>query len=146
MMATGGAFPSLSEPPQLPSSPPQPLPPEDWNAPELSYRVQWRPAGDGGLWAEAMVTAPPVVVTPTPTFTPYDLRLQALNPAGKGPETPPTLGYSGEDGKHLGRRGWDPMCGCMWDPGIWVLYIYTHTRAHIGNLEVQEMHIDMHTH
>ncbi|KYO34889.1 neuronal cell adhesion molecule isoform C [Alligator mississippiensis] len=75
----------------------EPLPPEDWNAPELSYRVQWRPAGDGGLWAEAMVTAPPVVVTPTPTFTPYDLRLQALNPAGKGPETPPTLGYSGED-------------------------------------------------
>ncbi|NWJ04481.1 L1CAM protein, partial [Crypturellus undulatus] len=78
----------------------QPLPPGDWNAPELQYRVQWRPRGTeapGGGWHEATVTAPPVVVGGTPTFSPYELRVQALNPAGKGPEPAVVLGYSGED-------------------------------------------------
>ncbi|NXD47000.1 NGCA protein, partial [Copsychus sechellarum] len=76
----------------------QPLPPADWNAPQLRYRVQWRPLEqEGGPWAEATVGAPPLVVRDTPTFTPYEIRVQALNEAGKGPEPPRVVGYTGED-------------------------------------------------
>ncbi|NXQ07510.1 NGCA protein, partial [Vidua macroura] len=76
----------------------QPLPPGDWNAPELRYRVQWRPLEPGrGRWAEATVGDPPLVVRDTPTFSPYEIRVQAVNEAGKGPEPPVVIGYSGED-------------------------------------------------
>ncbi|NXF28294.1 L1CAM protein, partial [Rhodinocichla rosea] len=77
----------------------QPLPPGDWNAPELRYRVQWQPLeGPGrGSWAEATVGEPPLVVRDTPTFSPYKIRVQAVNEAGKGPEPPVVIGYSGED-------------------------------------------------
>ncbi|XP_030826610.1 neural cell adhesion molecule L1, partial [Camarhynchus parvulus] len=76
----------------------QPLPPGDWNAPELQYRVQWRPLEPGrGRWAEATVGEPPLVVRDTPTFSPYEIRVQAVNEAGKGPEPPVVIGYSGED-------------------------------------------------
>ncbi|KAM6995837.1 LOW QUALITY PROTEIN: neural cell adhesion molecule L1 [Passerculus sandwichensis] len=76
----------------------QPLPPEDWNGAELRYRVQWRPLEQGrGRWAEATVAEPPLVVRDTPTFRPYEIRVQAVNEAGKGPEPPVVVGYSGED-------------------------------------------------
>ncbi|XP_077645776.1 neural cell adhesion molecule L1 [Lonchura striata] len=76
----------------------QPLPPGDWNAPQLQYRVQWRPLEPGrGRWAEATVGGPPLVVRDTPTFSPFEIRVQALNEAGKGPEPPVVIGYSGED-------------------------------------------------
>lgn len=74
---------------------PQPLAPGDWNAAEVRYRVQWREPG--GNWSERTVGAPPVVVGGTPTFSPYEIRVQALNEAGKGPEPPLVIGYSGED-------------------------------------------------
>ncbi|XP_030330140.1 neural cell adhesion molecule L1 isoform X2 [Strigops habroptila] len=76
----------------------QPLAPGDWNAAEVRYRVQWRPLEpEGGRWHEKTVPAPPVVVGGTPTFSPYEIRVQAVNDAGKGPEPPVTIGYSGED-------------------------------------------------
>ncbi|XP_032939431.1 LOW QUALITY PROTEIN: neural cell adhesion molecule L1 [Catharus ustulatus] len=76
----------------------QPLSPGDWNAPQLRYRVQWRPLEpEGGPWAEATVESPPFVVRDTPTFSPFKIRVQALNDAGKGPEPPEVVGYSGED-------------------------------------------------
>ncbi|XP_044856555.1 neural cell adhesion molecule L1, partial [Mauremys mutica] len=75
----------------------QPLNKSDWNAPELSYRVQWRRLGEGGSWSEETVSGPPLLVTRTPTFVPYELKVQAVNPIGKGPEPPSVVGYSGED-------------------------------------------------
>ncbi|NXS12380.1 NGCA protein, partial [Neodrepanis coruscans] len=76
----------------------QPLPPGDWNAPEVRYRVQWRPLEPAlGRWREDTVGAPPVVVGDTPTFNPYEIRVQAVNEAGKGPEPSVIIGYSGED-------------------------------------------------
>ncbi|NXN11362.1 NGCA protein, partial [Indicator maculatus] len=77
---------------------PQPLPPRAWNAPQVQYRVQWRqlePAG--GPWQEQIVGGPPLVLGDTPTFSPYELRVQAINEVGKGPEPPLVTGYSGED-------------------------------------------------
>ncbi|XP_053908237.1 neural cell adhesion molecule L1 isoform X2 [Cuculus canorus] len=76
----------------------EPLPPRDWNAPEVHYRVQWRPREPpGGPWHEQTVGTPPVVVEGTPTFSPYEIRVQAVNEAGKGPEPQITIGFSGED-------------------------------------------------
>ncbi|XP_054033254.1 neural cell adhesion molecule L1 [Dryobates pubescens] len=76
----------------------EPLPPRAWNAPQVQYRVQWRqlePAG--GPWEEQTVGGPPLVLGDTPTFSPYQIRVQAINEVGKGPEPPLVTGYSGED-------------------------------------------------
>lgn len=76
----------------------QPLAPGEWNAAEVRYRVQWRALEPAlGRWHEETVGAPPVVVGGTPTFSPYEIRVQAVNSAGKGPEPPVIVGYSGED-------------------------------------------------
>uniref|UniRef100_A0A8C8RSU5 Neural cell adhesion molecule L1 n=1 Tax=Pelusios castaneus TaxID=367368 RepID=A0A8C8RSU5_9SAUR len=75
----------------------QPLARSDWNAPELSYRVQWRLKDRGGRWSEETVTSPPFLVTDTPTFVSYEIKVQAVNPAGKGPDPATVVGYSGED-------------------------------------------------
>ncbi|KAF1545019.1 Neuronal-glial cell adhesion molecule, partial [Eudyptes schlegeli] len=77
---------------------PQPLAPGEWNAAEVRYRVQWRALEPAlGRWREETVGGPPVVVGGTPTFSPYEIRVQAVNDAGKGPEPPVIVGYSGED-------------------------------------------------
>lgn len=39
------------------------------------------------------------VVSGTPTFAPYELKVQAVNDYGAGPEPPVALGFSGEDRK-----------------------------------------------
>ncbi|KAM5220960.1 neural cell adhesion molecule L1 isoform 2-T2 [Ctenodactylus gundi] len=69
----------------------------DWNAPQLQYRVQWRPQGTQGPWQEQTVSEPFLVVTNTSTFEPYEIKVQAVNSQGKGPEPLVTIGYSGED-------------------------------------------------
>ncbi|KAM6151864.1 neural cell adhesion molecule L1 [Rhynchocyon petersi] len=70
----------------------------DWNAPQVQYRVQWRPQGaKGAMWQEQIVNEPFLVVTNTPTFVPYEIKVQAVNSQGKGPEPHVTVGYSGED-------------------------------------------------
>ncbi|XP_023489116.2 neural cell adhesion molecule L1 isoform X1 [Equus caballus] len=69
----------------------------DWNAPQVQYRVQWRPQGTRGTWQEQIVSDPFLVVSNTSTFVPYEIKVQAVNSQGKGPEPPITIGYSGED-------------------------------------------------
>lgn len=86
----------------LPSAPHtfQPLPPLDWNARELQYIVQWRLRNQAQApWNEERVSGPPVLVTDTPVFTPYDIKVQAINKLGKGPEPVTFIGYSGEGGE-----------------------------------------------
>ncbi|XP_055964712.1 neural cell adhesion molecule L1 [Sorex fumeus] len=75
----------------------QPLEWMDWNAPQLQYRVQWRPRGSRESWQEQTVEQPFLVVSNTSTFVPYEIRVQAVNSQGKGPEPQVTVGYSGED-------------------------------------------------
>ncbi|KAJ6654514.1 hypothetical protein lerEdw1_006821 [Lerista edwardsae] len=72
-----------------------PLPRIDWNAPHLHYHVQWR-LKDHESWNETEVEAPPVVVRGTPVFSPYEIKVQARNDYGKGPEPSIFSGYSGE--------------------------------------------------
>lgn len=69
----------------------------DWNAPQLQYRVQWRPVGTEGAWHEQIVSDPILVVANTSTFVPYEIKVQAVNSQGKGPEPQVVIGYSGED-------------------------------------------------
>uniref|UniRef100_A0A8C9AIB5 Neural cell adhesion molecule L1 n=1 Tax=Prolemur simus TaxID=1328070 RepID=A0A8C9AIB5_PROSS len=69
----------------------------DWNAPQVQYRVQWRPQGTRGTWQEQIVSDPFLVVSNTSTFVPYEIKVQAVNSQGKGPEPQVTIGYSGED-------------------------------------------------
>ncbi|XP_058146939.1 neural cell adhesion molecule L1 isoform X3 [Dasypus novemcinctus] len=75
----------------------QPLGWMDWNAPQVQYRVQWRRQGARGTWQEQIVSDPPLVVANTSTFVPYEIKVQAVNSQGKGPEPHVTIGYSGED-------------------------------------------------
>ncbi|XP_066469397.1 neural cell adhesion molecule L1 isoform X2 [Tiliqua scincoides] len=72
-----------------------PLPRIDWNAPHLHYHVQWR-LKDHDSWNETEVEVPPVVVRGTPVFSPYEIKVQARNEYGKGPEPSIFSGYSGE--------------------------------------------------
>lgn len=69
----------------------------DWNAPQVQYRVQWRPQKTQGAWQERIVSDPFLVVSNTSTFVPYEIKVQAVNSQGKGPEPQITIGYSGED-------------------------------------------------
>ncbi|TKC37885.1 hypothetical protein EI555_009223, partial [Monodon monoceros] len=69
----------------------------DWNAPQVQYRVQWRPQKTQGAWQEQIVSDPFLVVSNTSTFVPYEIKVQAVNSQGKGPEPQITIGYSGED-------------------------------------------------
>ncbi|KAL7988246.1 hypothetical protein Chor_007165 [Crotalus horridus] len=74
----------------------KPLPHKEWNAPKLRYRVQWRLENEG-QWEEVEVDDSPVLVTDTPVFSPYEIKVQAQNDFGKGPEPQTEKGYSGED-------------------------------------------------
>ncbi|KAM8752884.1 neural cell adhesion molecule L1 isoform 1-T1 [Rhynchonycteris naso] len=76
----------------------------DWNAPQVLYRVQWHPQGTQGSWQEQTVSDPFLVVSNTPTFVPYEIKVQAVNNQGKGPEPQITIGYSGEDYPQVGPK------------------------------------------
>nr|XP_019610701.1 PREDICTED: neural cell adhesion molecule L1 isoform X2 [Rhinolophus sinicus] len=69
----------------------------EWNAPQVQYRVQWRLQRTRGAWQEQIVSDPFLVVSNTSTFVPYEIKVQAINSHGKGPEPQVTIGYSGED-------------------------------------------------
>ncbi|XP_026567188.1 neural cell adhesion molecule L1 [Pseudonaja textilis] len=73
-----------------------PLPHKEWNAPMIKYHVQWRLENEG-QWDEVEIEDPPVLVTDTPVFSPYEIKVQAVNDFGKGPEPESKKGYSGED-------------------------------------------------
>uniref|UniRef100_A0A8D2Q984 L1 cell adhesion molecule n=1 Tax=Varanus komodoensis TaxID=61221 RepID=A0A8D2Q984_VARKO len=73
-----------------------PLPPREWHAASLRYHVQWRLENEA-QWNETEVEGPPVVVTDTPVFSPFEIKVQARNDFGKGPEPLARRGYSGED-------------------------------------------------
>lgn len=52
------------------------------------------------------------VVLDTDTYVPYQIKIQAGNEFGSGPESNVVIGYSGEDSKHGRRRSSQTQC---WD-------------------------------
>lgn len=68
------------------------------NGPGLHYRVMWRQKFLDSEWTSVTVANnSKFVVSGTPTFVPYELKVQAVNDYGAGPEPVIAHGYSGED-------------------------------------------------
>ncbi|XP_041652038.1 neuronal cell adhesion molecule-like isoform X9 [Cheilinus undulatus] len=68
------------------------------NGPGLHYRVMWRQKSVNSEWSTATVAnTSKFVVSGTPTFVPYELKVQAVNDHGVAPDPPIAHGYSGED-------------------------------------------------
>ncbi|XP_035378184.1 neural cell adhesion molecule L1.2 isoform X1 [Electrophorus electricus] len=69
-----------------------------FNGPGFRYKVMWRKVvGSGPSWHFAFTTSPRYVVTDVDHFTAFDIKVQAVNNVGEGPEPRSTIGYSGED-------------------------------------------------
>ncbi|NWX13869.1 NCHL1 protein, partial [Aegotheles bennettii] len=75
----------------------EPLKPMERNGPGLEYKVSWRQRGVEAEWNEEMVKKHSLTLRNTPTFVPYEIKVQAVNNLGSGPEPNVTMGYSGED-------------------------------------------------
>ncbi|KAM6962251.1 neuronal cell adhesion molecule a isoform 6-T6 [Tautogolabrus adspersus] len=68
------------------------------NGPSLEYKVLWRQKDVEDEWSSKNVAnVSHFVVTGTPTYVPYEVKVQALNDYGSGPECEAVIGYSGED-------------------------------------------------
>ncbi|XP_063267404.1 neural cell adhesion molecule L1-like protein isoform X4 [Prinia subflava] len=75
----------------------EPLKPVERNGPGLEYKVSWRQRGVEEDWNEELVKKHSLSVRNVPTFVPYEIKVQAVNNLGSGPEPNVTIGYSGED-------------------------------------------------
>ncbi|NWV68569.1 NCHL1 protein, partial [Malurus elegans] len=75
----------------------EPLKPVERNGPGLEYKVSWRQRGVETDWNEELVKKHSLSVRNVPTFVPYEIKVQAVNNLGSGPEPNITIGYSGED-------------------------------------------------
>ncbi|XP_037630315.1 neural cell adhesion molecule L1-like protein isoform X2 [Sebastes umbrosus] len=75
----------------------EPLLPIEHNGPGLEYKVSYRRQDVEEDWKEHMVKRHSFVVKNTPTFVPYEIKIQARNHQGWGPEPKIVTGYSGED-------------------------------------------------
>ncbi|XP_013871249.1 neural cell adhesion molecule L1-like protein isoform X9 [Austrofundulus limnaeus] len=74
-----------------------PLSPTEFNGPGLEYNVSYRKLGVQDDWKVHLVQRPSFVVKDTPTFIPYEIKVQSRNSFGSGPEPKTVTGYSGED-------------------------------------------------
>ncbi|XP_075998264.1 neuronal cell adhesion molecule-like isoform X15 [Genypterus blacodes] len=68
------------------------------NGPGLQYKVMWRQKARDGDWSSVSVAnVSKFVVSGTPTFAAYEIKVQSLNDYGNGPEPTLAHGFSGED-------------------------------------------------
>ncbi|XP_036977779.1 neuronal cell adhesion molecule a isoform X10 [Acanthopagrus latus] len=68
------------------------------NGPGLEYKVHWRQKDVDEDWSSKTVAnASQFVVSGTPTYVPFEIKVQSLNDYGNGPEADVVTGYSGED-------------------------------------------------
>ncbi|XP_051003360.1 neurofascin isoform X16 [Acomys russatus] len=72
--------------------------------PNLRYIVKWRRRETRETWNNVTVWGSRYVVGQTPVYVPYEIRVQAENDFGKGPEPDTIIGYSGEDLPSAPRR------------------------------------------
>ncbi|XP_041444497.1 neuronal cell adhesion molecule isoform X5 [Xenopus laevis] len=70
----------------------------DSNGPGLQYKVSWRQKHFDDEWTSIIVAnVSKYIVSGTPTFEPYEIKVQALNDIGYAPDPSVIIGYSGED-------------------------------------------------
>ncbi|XP_076606180.1 neurofascin homolog (chicken) a isoform X14 [Chaetodon auriga] len=67
------------------------------NGPNLHYNVFWRRKDLGHEWNNVTTMGSKHVVQNTETYVPYEIKIQARNEFGQGPESNVVTGYSGED-------------------------------------------------
>uniref|UniRef100_A0A8C2KQP9 Neurofascin n=1 Tax=Cyprinus carpio TaxID=7962 RepID=A0A8C2KQP9_CYPCA len=76
----------------------EPLEYREWNGPKLGYMVWWRRRDSREEWKNyTTYWWCSYIIYDTDTFTPYEIKVQAVNFFGYGPESPVVIGYSGED-------------------------------------------------
>lgn len=75
----------------------QPIRYRDWNGPHLKYLVWWKRKDSREEWKNATTKWLKYYIYDADTFTPYELKIQAVNDFGLGPESQVVIGYSGED-------------------------------------------------
>ncbi|XP_051996637.1 neural cell adhesion molecule L1-like protein isoform X3 [Xyrauchen texanus] len=75
----------------------EPLSPLQHNGPGLEYKVSYRRHGTEEDWTEHIVKRHSFVVKNTLTFVLYEIKIQAKNHAGWGPDPKIITAYSGED-------------------------------------------------
>uniref|UniRef100_A0A8C7FXN6 Neuronal cell adhesion molecule n=1 Tax=Oncorhynchus kisutch TaxID=8019 RepID=A0A8C7FXN6_ONCKI len=68
------------------------------NGPGLQYKVMWRQKDVDKNWTSVTVAnVSKFMVSGTPTFTPYEVKVQAINNNGIGPDPAVITGHSGEN-------------------------------------------------
>ncbi|XP_062268220.1 neurofascin homolog (chicken) a isoform X2 [Platichthys flesus] len=67
------------------------------NGPNLQYNVWWRRKDVGEEWSNVTTEGSKHIIHNTETYVPYEIKIQAINEFGKGPESNVVIGYSGED-------------------------------------------------
>uniref|UniRef100_A0A8C6SHL0 Neurofascin homolog (chicken) a n=1 Tax=Neogobius melanostomus TaxID=47308 RepID=A0A8C6SHL0_9GOBI len=75
----------------------EPLSDLERNGPDLHYSVWWKRSNSNDDWTNVTTEASRYVVTNTPTYIPYDIKVQAQNRFGHGAVSNVVVGYSGED-------------------------------------------------
>ncbi|XP_066529314.1 neurofascin isoform X2 [Hoplias malabaricus] len=76
----------------------EPLEYREWNGPKLRYIVWWRRRDSREEWKNyTTYWWCSHIIYETDTFTPYEIKVQAANDFGLGPESPVVIGFSGED-------------------------------------------------
>ncbi|KAL0978112.1 hypothetical protein UPYG_G00166040 [Umbra pygmaea] len=75
----------------------EPLLNTERNGPNLQYSVMWRRKDTEEEWSNVTTEKNKHVVHDTETYVPYEIKLQARNDFGPGPESNIIIGYSGED-------------------------------------------------
>ncbi|KAK5913069.1 hypothetical protein CesoFtcFv8_002889 [Champsocephalus esox] len=75
----------------------EPLLPIQHNGPGLEYEIFYKRQGVEEDWQKHTVKRHSFVVKNTPTFVPYEIKIQARNNQGRAPEPKIVSGYSGED-------------------------------------------------
>lgn len=90
----------------------QPLLDLERNGPNLHYSVWWRRKATGEEdWSNVTTAGIKHVVGNTETYVPYEIKIQARNDFGAGPESNVVVGFSGEDSKWTSRRSAQPAGG-----------------------------------
>ncbi|XP_051529179.1 neurofascin homolog (chicken) a isoform X14 [Myxocyprinus asiaticus] len=67
------------------------------NGPNLRYVLCWRMKDTEDEWNNITTTKAKHVVHTADTYVPYEIKIQAVNDFGHGPESNVVIGYSGED-------------------------------------------------
>ncbi|XP_047438423.1 neurofascin homolog (chicken) a isoform X10 [Mugil cephalus] len=75
----------------------EPLPYLERNGPNLKYNLWWRRKDSEEEWNNVTTMESKHVVHNTETYVPYEIKIQARNDFGLGPESNMITGFSGED-------------------------------------------------